>query len=112
VDDDPFGLASVDDETVQDEVLVEKLSEKVRADPNDMHTVRQLAAALERLERDMELVALLSARIEEGDESVRAELVPLHREALGRLADRAAEQGREGEAELYRSMLDQDPEES
>ena len=106
--DDPFGLAGLDEDVSEDEILVDQLSEKLRADPSNIEIVRQLAGALERLERDMELFALLSARIEEGDEQLKAELNPLRRAALERLAGRAAAEGRDGEAELYRSMLGQD----
>ncbi|MFP6687095.1 MAG: tetratricopeptide repeat protein [Polyangiaceae bacterium] len=106
--DDPFGLAGLDEDVSEDEILVDQLSEKLRADPSNVEIVRQLAGALERLERDMELFALLSARIEEGDEQLKAELNPLRRDALERLAARATAEGRDGEAELYRSMLAQD----
>jgi hypothetical protein len=109
--DDPFGLRDFDDGASEDEILVDQLSEQLRADPSNVEIVRQLAGALERLERDMEVFALLSARIEEGDEPLKAELNPLRRGALKRLAARAETDGRDGEAELYRSMLAQDEDE-
>ena len=64
----------------------------------------RLADALARLGRDLELFALLSARIEEGGDEVRHELWPRRREVLARLADVARAEGRPSEAELYEMM--------
>ncbi len=89
----------------EDEALVERLTSKLRADPADHGTALALAAALSRLGRDLDLLALLSARIEEGDDAVREDLVPLRREVLLRLAREAREAGRASEAELYEMML-------
>lgn len=87
-----------------DEILVEKLTERLRADPHDHEVALRLADALARLGRDLELLALLSARIEEGGEEVRHELWPRRREVLARLADVARAEGRPSEAELYELM--------
>jgi tetratricopeptide (TPR) repeat protein len=89
-----------------DEQLVERLGEKLRANPADLETVRALADALERLGRDLDLLALLSARIDEAAEGERAELVPRRRQALERLVAAARAAGREGEAGLYATMLE------
>jgi hypothetical protein len=52
----------------------------------------------------MDLLALLSARLEEGDEDERREVLPLHREVLRRLAADARAAGRASEADLYEAM--------
>jgi predicted O-linked N-acetylglucosamine transferase (SPINDLY family) len=89
-----------------DELLIAELSDRLRADPNDVATVRALAAALERTARDHELLALLSARIEEGPAELRAELEPRRRAALERLRQRAVAAGKHDEAALYALMLE------
>jgi hypothetical protein len=92
-------------EDVEDEILVERLTEKLRADPTDHRTALALAGALARLGRNLDLLALLSARMEEGGDEVRRELLPLRREVLMRLSEEAREAGRASEAELYEMML-------
>jgi thioredoxin-like negative regulator of GroEL len=93
---------------IEDEMLVERLTEKLRADPTDHRTALMLAGALARLGRDLDLLALLSARMDEGDEDARREISPLRREVLMRLAAQAREAGRPSEAELYEMMLSAD----
>lgn len=90
----------------EDELLAEQLADRVRADPTNLEVVLDLAGALERLGRDMELFALLSARLEEVDDDTRSMLMPLQRAVLGRLADAARRDGRSLEAELYEQMRD------
>ena len=92
---------------VDDEVLVEELSDKVRANPDDLEVVIALADALARLGRDHDLLALVSARIDEGAERERVELGPRRREALRRLLELAQASGNESEASLYALMLQQ-----
>jgi tetratricopeptide (TPR) repeat protein len=87
-----------------DELLADRLADKLRADPTDHPTALVLAAVLERLGRDMELLALLSARMEEGDDDVRRELGPLRRVCLERLAAAASAAGRPEEASLYTTL--------
>ncbi len=87
-----------------DEILVERLTDKLRANPNDHEVALRLADALARLGRDLELLALLSARIEEGGDDVRYELGPRRRGVLARLAETARAEGRPSEAELYEMM--------
>lgn len=88
------------------EERVELLSVRLRADPRDHATADELAKLLEMLGRDLELLALLSARVED---AVGAEVVPLvaaRRTVLLRLAEIAAREGRADEAALYASMAD------
>jgi cellulose synthase operon protein C len=89
---------------------VERLTDKLRANPGDHAVTLELASALTRLGRDLDLLALLSARIEEGDDGVRRDLTPLRRDALLRLAAHARAEGRASEAELY-EMMSQVPDE-
>jgi tetratricopeptide (TPR) repeat protein len=95
-------------EDADDEALAEQLGDRLRADPSDHATAMALVEVLTRLGRDLDLLGLISARIEEGDEDVRAELAPLRREVLLRLAQAAREKGRRSEAELYESMAQSD----
>lgn len=89
----------------EDDLLLERLTERLRADPNDRAVVLALADALSRRGRELELLALLSARIEEGDDELRAELLPRRRSCFANLASAARAEGRVDEAELYEAML-------
>ena len=88
-----------------DERLVEQLSNRIRADPADAEAALALADVLERLGRDLDLLALLSARIDEGDAALVRDLTPRRRHVLARLAAAARDAGRLAEAELYEAML-------
>ena len=89
----------------QDESLAEQLSQQLRANPRDRTVVLALCDVLERLDRDLELFALLSARMDEGDDEERGALAPRRRAVLARLATRARAAGNASEAELYEMML-------
>ncbi len=97
---------NVEGEASADEQLAEELSERLRADPADLETVRALAEVLERLGRDHDLLALLCARIDEGPEELVAELGPRRRQTLERLLAAARAAGNEAEAELFSAMLE------
>ncbi|MBI4703600.1 MAG: hypothetical protein HY744_21010, partial [Deltaproteobacteria bacterium] len=92
---------------VGDEEQVDRLTAKLRADPSDQETVRALATLLERLGRDHDLLALLSARLEEAPAEIAGELNQSRRAVLARLAAAARAAGRNGEAELYEAMGEQ-----
>lgn len=110
-DDGPSSEAASEarDDGIPDEQLVEQLTDRVRASPNDHPTAMRLADALERLGRDMDLLALLSARMEEGDDAARIEVTPRRRRVLLRLAEQARAEGRSSEAELYELMAGDEP---
>jgi tetratricopeptide (TPR) repeat protein len=93
---------------LEDEALVERLTNRVRADPGDHAAAVELSDALTRLGRDLDLLALLSARIEEGSDEARRDFEPRRRAVLARLARTAREAGRVSEAELYEMMLRSD----
>ncbi len=102
----PLGVTfDVSDAGEVDEALVDRLTEKLRADPADEANAARLLDALERLGRDMEALALLSGRLEEVDEASRAPLEAARARVLGRLAQRARAEGRADEAALYESMI-------
>ena len=84
---------------------LEQLAFRIRADPTDAASAIELATLLDRLERDLDLLALVSARLEEGEEAERARMAPLRVRALTRLAEAAHAAGRPSEAQLYEDML-------
>ncbi len=90
------------------EERVELLTAKVRADPNDTAAVDELATVLEQLERFHELLALLSARLDEAADEQRPGLLARRRTVLEKMIERAEREGRSDEAQLYALMLDQD----
>lgn len=98
----PPAAAQGEDEGVN-EARIERLTEALRGRPDDDDVALELAGLLDGLARDLDLVALASARIEE--ESPRKDdFVSFRRRAFLRLADVAAREGREEEASFYRSM--------
>jgi hypothetical protein len=100
------GRTSVPEEEIyeDDESLAEQLTDQLRADPDDHEVARDLAAALERLGRDMDLLALVSTRIEDGTPEIVEEFWPIRQDVLLRLAMAARTEGRPSEAELYEQM--------
>jgi len=88
---------------------VDQLTSKLRGDPSNAAVSRELAAILEQLGRDLDLLALLSARIDEAPADERPEWVRERRRTLKRLAATAEREGRQSEAELYEMMASADP---
>jgi tetratricopeptide (TPR) repeat protein len=80
------------------------LTDRIRANPSDHATAMELASVLERLGHNLELIALLSARMDEGGPDVQRELFPVRQRAFLRVAQKAREDGRVSEAELYEMM--------
>jgi tetratricopeptide (TPR) repeat protein len=95
---------SVEEIYEDDETFAEQLTDQLRADPDDHEVARDLAAALERLGRDMDLLALVSTRIEDGTPEIVEEFWPIRQDVLLRLAMAARTEGRPSEAELYEQM--------
>jgi tetratricopeptide (TPR) repeat protein len=83
----------------------ERLQAALRADPSAGDIAMRLVEVLEQLEQDQELLALLSARLEESDAYERERLVPHARGVLERLVHEARSTGRVSEAEVYEAML-------
>lgn len=90
----------------EDEARVEALTRMLQGDPTNDAVVDELTERLTRLGRSMELLALLSARLEDAPPERRAELLPRHREVLERLEHEARAAGRDGEADLFRMARD------
>jgi tetratricopeptide (TPR) repeat protein len=100
----PFPPATpVAEPALDDEARVEELTRRFHAAPADDGAADELASLLEKLDRGHELLALLSARIEDATPERRSVLAPRARAALERLATQAAKAGREAEADLFRS---------
>jgi hypothetical protein len=81
-----------------------RLESALRLDPENVTAALELVRVLEALGRDQDVLAVLSARLEEAGASERAELAPIARRILARLVEQALEAGRADEAELYRVM--------
>jgi tetratricopeptide (TPR) repeat protein len=99
---------ALEEATADDELRVEELTGELRARPADAGIALALAEILERLGRDHELLALLSARIDEASGEARAALVGERRKVLDRLVTRAREAGRDDEAQLYETLREAD----
>jgi cellulose synthase operon protein C len=84
----------------------EELTRRFQANPDDLDVANELSGLLELLGRSHELLAMLSARLDDAAPEERAELVPRVRATLERLAIGAESGGRSGEASLYRSALE------
>lgn len=88
---------------VERSARVEDLSRRLQLDPTDDRVADELASLLEALGRGHELLALLSARLDDATPQRRVELIPRVRAILERLAAAAQAKGRADEASLYRS---------
>lgn len=87
------------------EQRVEVLKRQLEGSPDDDRIVDELSDLLTKLDRGMELLAVLSARLEDAAPERRAQLMPKQRAVLARLEQDALEHGRTSEAELYRMAL-------
>jgi tetratricopeptide (TPR) repeat protein len=85
---------------------IEDLTRRLQADARDDAVADELAALLEQAGRGHELLALLSARLEDATPERRKELAPRARATLERLAAEADAAGRRDEAALYRGAID------
>ena len=74
----------------------------LQGDPSRDDVVDELIPLLQRLDRTMELFALLSGRLEDASPERRAKLLPAQRAVLTRLEEDARAAGRESEASLFR----------
>ena len=89
-----------DDESTLD-ARVERLTEMLRGDPTRDEVVDELVELLTRLGRGLELLALLSARLEDAPPERRDALVVHQRAVLARLEVDARAAGRNEEASLF-----------
>jgi tetratricopeptide (TPR) repeat protein len=84
------------------ELRVEALTRTLQGDPNNDPVVDELVGLLSKLGRSMDLLALLSARLEDAPSDRREALLPKHREVLLTLEREARAEGREAEADLFK----------
>jgi tetratricopeptide (TPR) repeat protein len=84
---------------------IDDLTRRLQGDPSDDAVADELATFLEQAARGHDLVALLSARLDDATPERRAHLAPRARSALERLALQAESAGRLEEAALYRSAI-------
>lgn len=84
------------------EQRVESLTRTLQGDPSNDAVIDELASLLTRLGRPMDLLALLSARLEDAPADRREQLLPKHREALALLEEDARANGRDAEADLFK----------
>jgi hypothetical protein len=85
---------------------VEELTRRLQASPSDDRTAEELIALLETLGRGHELLALVSARLEDASQEQRGALAHRARAALDRLAREAESAGHADEAALYRQAIE------
>jgi len=101
----PAASVAEDVPTESREARVEELTRRLQANARDDDASDELIALLEALERGHELVALVSARLEEASPERRALLAPRARTALQRLASKAEASGRADEASLFHDAI-------
>lgn len=89
----------------EDAARVEELTRLLQLDPTQDAIVDELADRLTRLGRTHELLAVLSARLEDASPERRAALAPQQRAVLERLEEDARAAGRDLEAAFFRDAL-------
>ncbi len=99
------GLHTRVEDEARSAARVEELTRQLQMDPANEQVSQELASLLESLGRGHELVALLSARIEEAVPARRAEAIRLGREAIARMAAKADASGRSEDASFYRDAM-------
>jgi tetratricopeptide (TPR) repeat protein len=90
---------------VRDEGRALALSERLRGDPANHRVALELADVLARLGRDVEVFAVLAARLEDATPETRPDLVPRQTATLERLIATARRSNLDNEVELYAGAL-------
>jgi hypothetical protein len=85
---------------------IDDLTRRLQGNPADDAVADELASLLEQAGRGHELLALLSARLEDATPERRIVLAPMAKGALERLAGEAEAAGRHEEAALYRGAIE------
>ena len=88
------------------ELRVEALTRTLQGDSQNDAVVDELVGLLSKLGRSMDLLALLSARLEDAPPDRREALLPKHRDVLLTLEHEARAEGRDAEAELFKMARD------
>jgi len=94
-----------DDAQAEASARADDLARQLQADPTNDAVAGELAGLLEDLGRHHELLALLSARLDDAPPERRSALLPPFRATLARLAVASDAAGRAGEAALYRGVM-------
>lgn len=105
----PFAFESerdVGSDDAEAAMRVEALTRTLQGDPSNDAVVDELVVLLTRLGRSMDLLALLSARLEDAPEGRRELLLPRHRTVLETLEREARSAGRDAEADLFKMARD------
>lgn len=98
-------LSLPSDEDAEGAARVEELTQRLQGNPGDDAVADELFALLETLGRGHELLALVSARLEDATPERRANLAPRARAALERMAAAAEGAGRSLDATLFRDAI-------
>ena len=88
------------------ELRVEALTRTLQGDSQNDAVVDELVGLLSKLGRSMDLLALLSARLEDAPPDRREALLPKHRDVLLTLEHEARAEGRDAEADLFKMARD------
>lgn len=99
---EPLGDREHAPDEAEAEMRVESLTRTLQGNPSNDAVVDELVVLLTRLGRSMELLALLSARLEDAPSGRREALLPKHRDVLSTLEREARAAGRHGEADLFK----------
>jgi tetratricopeptide (TPR) repeat protein len=99
----PIDLASADFDSDDAELdaRVDDLTRRLQGDPSNDAVAGELVDLLLRLERNHELLALLSARLEDATPAARSRWIPAQRTVLERLEKDARARGSDVEAGFY-----------
>lgn len=98
-------LSLAADEDAEGAARVEDLTRRLQGNPGDDAVADELLTLLESLGRGHELLALVSARLEDATPERRASLAPRARAALERMAGAAETSGRTLDATLFRDAI-------
>jgi hypothetical protein len=101
----PEQLVSADPDPARDEERAARLTDQLRGDPERHEVALELADVLARLGRDLDLFALLSARLEDANDTTRSDLVPRQKAVLERLVEQARRHHRADEERMYAGAL-------
>jgi hypothetical protein len=98
-------LSLASEEDTEGAARVEDLTRRLQANPADDAVTDELLGLLESLGRGHELLALVSARLEDATPERRATLAPRARAALERMAAAAVAAGNPLDASLFRDAI-------
>jgi tetratricopeptide (TPR) repeat protein len=101
----PLPASTTNFDPLHDEERASRLTDQLRGDPERHEVAIELADTLARLGKDLELFALLSARLEDATAATRRDLLPRQKAVLTRLVEHARREGRRGDEKIYGEAL-------